>query len=260
MQIRGHKSLCLKRLQYIIHILRLSMMMPVNAELKILSFDTSSVRGSVALLEGADTRAELRLHSLQTHSALLLSSVDFLLGRIGWKLADLNLVAAGMGPGSFTGIRIGVATALGLAQSLSIPFAGVSGLDAMVHQYTFPDGRIGALLDAHRSQVYFGEYVSRNGRIRRAGESRLLYVSDLEQELADRHLYIVGDLAACRPSGPGRKVSGWPRPVFVDLFLAAGIGRLAFSRKQTWRSGDSMFAEPTYIRPPDALAKKGRKR
>jgi tRNA threonylcarbamoyladenosine biosynthesis protein TsaB len=236
------------------------MMMPGSLALKILAFDTSSVRGSIALLEGAETRAELRLHALQTHSTLLLSSIDFLLGRIGWKLEDLNLVAVGIGPGSFTGIRIGIATALGFAQSLSIPFAGISGLDALVHQYSFPDGHIGAVLDAHRSQIYYGEYVSRNGKIRQAKKPRLVFVSDLERELADRHLYIVGDLVGCRlRESKGMSISR-PIPGFVDLFLAAGIGRLAFSRKRIWRSGDFVVAEPTYIRPPDALRKKSGKR
>jgi len=236
------------------------MMMPVNPAPKILAFDTSSVRGSVALLEGAELRTELRLNSLQTHSTLLLSSIDFLLGRTGWSLNDLNLVAVGIGPGSFTGIRIGIATAIGFAQSLNIPFAGVSGLDVLAHQYIFPDGEIGAVLDAHRSQVYYGEYVSRNGKIRQAKKSALVYVSDLERQLADRHLYIVGDLRACGLDESRRKSTVWPRPISADLFLAAGIGRLALSRKRTWRSGDSIIAEPMYIRPPDALKKKSRKR
>ncbi len=236
------------------------MRMPERLALKILAFDTSSVRGSIALLEGAETRAELRLHSLQTHSTLLLSSIDFLLGRIGWKLADLNLVAVGIGPGSFTGIRIGIATALGFAQSLSIPFAGVSGLDVLVHQYAIPDGPVGAVLDAHRSQIYYGEYVSRNGRIRKAKKPRLVYVSDLERELADRHLYIVGDLKGCRLEQSKELSSKGPIPGSADLFLAAGIGRLALLRKMTWRSAGSVVAEPMYIRPPDALKKKTGKR
>jgi hypothetical protein len=54
--------------------------------------------------------------------------------------------------------------------------------------------------------------------------------------------------------------SGWPRPVFADLFLAAGVGRLAFARKKTWRSENTVAAEPLYIRPPDALKNKSRKR
>lgn len=236
------------------------MMMPVKPIPKILALDTSSTRGSVALLEGSELRAELRLHSLQTHSALLLNSIEFLLGRLNWTLRDLNLVAAGLGPGSFTGIRIGIATALGLAQSLSIPFAGISGLDALAHQYHLPDGQVGVILDAHRSQLYFGEYAVRNGRIRQIKKPRLVSISDLERILADRHLYIVGDLGACGLDNLNNASTEWPHPVSVDLFLAAAIGRLALSRKKTWCSGNSIVAEPLYIRPPDALKKKSRKR
>jgi tRNA threonylcarbamoyladenosine biosynthesis protein TsaB len=218
------------------------------------------MRESVALLEGADVRAELRLNSLQTHSALLLSSIEFLLGKAGWNLEDLNLVAVGIGPGSFTGIRIGVATALGFAQTLAIPFAGISGLDALVNQIAFPDGNVGAVLDAHRSQVYFGEYVSRGGRIRQLKKSCLLSTSDLERHLADRHTYIVGDLEACLPDRARRSPAGWPRPVSADLFLATSIGRLALLRKRSWRLGAALAAEPMYIRPPDAVKNKTKQR
>jgi len=236
------------------------MMMPVSVAVKILSFDTSSVRGSVALLEGPELRAELRISSLQTHSAQLLSTIDFLLGRVGWTLGDLNLVAVGLGPGSFTGIRIGIATALGLAQSLSIPFAGVSGLDAVAHQFSYPEGKVLALLDAHRNQLYCGEYSSKNGKIRPIKKPVLLNISDLEHQLSDRHTYIVGDLEACRIEESERKDSKWICPVCADMFLAAQIGRLALLGKRKWRSGEAITAEPLYIRPPDALKNKGKKR
>jgi len=97
--------------------------MPVNDRPRILAFDTSSVRGSIALLEGTALRAELKLCRLQNHSTNLIRSIDFLLNGLGWTLEELDLVASGIGPGSFTGIRIGISTGLGIAQSLSIPFA-----------------------------------------------------------------------------------------------------------------------------------------
>jgi tRNA threonylcarbamoyladenosine biosynthesis protein TsaB len=150
--------LYIKKLQYIMPFLRLSMMMPPGFIPRILAFDTSSVRGSVALLEGKEMRAEIRLHSVQTHSKELLRSIDFLLERVGWKLDNLNLVAVGNGPGSFTGIRIGVATALGIAHSLSIPFVEISGLDALAHQFSHLDSRIAAVMDAHRGQAFYAEY------------------------------------------------------------------------------------------------------
>lgn len=236
------------------------MMMPVSVAPKILAVDTSTRRGSVALLEGRDLRAELRLDSPRTHSTLLLNSIRFLLGRLDWTLKDLNLVAVGMGPGSFTGIRIGIATALGIAQSLSLPIAGVSGLEALAHQAQQPNGPIGVVLDAHRSQVFYAEYVSHKGRIRQSQKSAVLDVTDLERRLGNRHLYVVGDMEACRIRQAAAGPTAWPRLIPADLFLAAGIGRIACARKNRWRSGDFMLSEPVYVRPPDALRNRRGKR
>jgi tRNA threonylcarbamoyladenosine biosynthesis protein TsaB len=227
--------------------------MPLNLAAKILAFDTSSSRGSVAFLEGPELRAEMRLNPIQTHSTFLLSSIDCLAGKLGWTLNELNLVAAGIGPGSFTGIRIGVSTALGIAQSLSIPFAGISGLDALAFQAAQVEGRIGVVLNAQRSQVYYAEYVSRNGKVRVLQKSSLVFLSDLERRLEHRHLYIAGDVDVRHDSA-----ADWPRSLPVDLFLAASIGRLASFRKKIWRSGKYLLAEPLYIRPPDALRKKNK--
>jgi tRNA threonylcarbamoyladenosine biosynthesis protein TsaB len=225
--------------------------MPLSSAAKILAFDTSSQRGSVAFLEGPELRAEIKLNAINTHSDFLLNSVDYLAAKLGWPLSELNLVAAGIGPGSFTGIRIGVSTALGIAQSLSIPFAGISGLDALAHQVAFMDGHIGVALNAHRSQVYYAEYISTKGKIRTIQKPSLLFLSDLERLLARRHLYIVGDMELHRANG-----RDWPRLLPADLFLASSIGRLAILRKRTWRTGEYLLAEPLYIRPPDALRKK----
>ncbi len=227
--------------------------MPLKSIPRILAFDTASQRASLALLEGAEVLAELKFHVRQTHSTVLLGSIDFLLGRVGWKLNELGLVAVGIGPGSFTGIRIGIATALGIAQSLSIPLAGISGLDALVHQVTRPEGRLAAVLDAHRAQVYYAEYTAEKGKIRDALKPTLISLSDLEHYLADRHLYIVGDIEACRIKASKSRLTGWPRALSADMFLASAIGRLAWSRKRTWQLGEYLKCEPLYIRPPDAL-------
>jgi tRNA threonylcarbamoyladenosine biosynthesis protein TsaB len=234
--------------------------MPLKSIPKILAFDTSSPRASLALLDGSNVLAELRLRTAQNHSTVLLSSIGFLLGRLGWTMDDLGLVAVGIGPGSFTGIRIGMATALGIAQSLSIPLAGISGLDALAHQVANLEGRLAVVLDAHRAQVFYAEYAGGKGKIRATRKPVLISLSDLEHYLADRHLYIVGDIEACRIRVSKPRQSGWPRPLDAELFLAPSIGRLALSRKKAWRSGEYLMSEPLYIRPPDALRNRARKR
>ena len=230
---------------------------------KILAFDTASERGSVALLEGKTLRAELRSNTTAAHSELLLEAVDFLLGRTGWKLKDLTLSAVGIGPGSFTGIRIGVATGVGLAQSLGIPLVGVSGLDVLAFRAAAQPaviGRIGVLLDARRSQFYFAEYESEKGRLRRLGKPVLVDAADdMGNYLADID-WITGDLDEEQAQATVKSFPCRARWIPVDLFLAGDVGRLAIERKRTWRSGDFIAMEPLYIRPPDAVKNKAKKR
>ncbi len=226
------------------------MTMPRNQLITTLAIDTSTSCGSIALLRDRMVIGELRVNSQETHSARLLRSVQYLLDCTGRTLTDVSLVAAGIGPGSFTGIRIGVATALGLAQSLGVPFSGISGLDALARQASFHEGSVGVVVDAQRSQVFYAEYVSRGGKVRRTGRPSIWYPSDLELHLRKRHLYIIGDDGLRYLRSPGKS---WPRFIAADMFLAADIGRLALTHKRSWRSGQYLSAEPLYIRPPDAL-------
>jgi tRNA threonylcarbamoyladenosine biosynthesis protein TsaB len=235
------------------------MIMGLDASFRVLALDTSTPRGSVALLDGQELASELRLSSLETHSARLLRSIFFLLESTGWRLSDLNLVAAGIGPGSFTGIRIGIATALGLAQTLRIPFAGISGLDGLARQVTLPEGRLGVLMDAQRSQVYYAEYEVTDGNPKRATRPRLHWPTELRTRLMHRRLYLAGDGALRYMSqllSPGQE---FPRILKTDLFIAASIGRLALAHKRKWCAGRRLMSVPLYIRPPDAKRPKDRK-
>lgn len=230
--------------------------MPANPALKTLSIDTSSPRGSVALLHGPEVIAELRILSQETHSARLLSAVDYLLKSVGWTLQSLDLIAAGIGPGSFTGIRIGVSTALGLAQSLSCDFAGISGLDALAHEFPCPAGRVGIIMDAQRSQVYYAEYHVVRGKLRIAGKPALWFPQALARRLGGKKISLAGDGALHYAKELHISSRGRRRLVAVELFLARSIGRLAQQRRGSWNSGEFLTAEPLYIRPPDAVRKR----
>ena len=207
------------------------------------------------MLEGSELQAELKLRRLQNHSANLVASIDFLLEGLGWTLQDLNLVSVGIGPGSFTGIRIGIATGMGLAQSLSIPFAGISGLEALACQAVSLEGRLGILLNAHREQAYYAEYFLAGGRIRPAGKPSIVFLSDLYDLLNNQRMYILGDPDIFLKARAVSLKNDWPRFVNSDLYLAASIGRRAVSVRRRWRTGDFIQCEPLYIRPPDALKK-----
>lgn len=210
----------------------------------------------MSLLQGREVVAELRLLSQETHSARLLGCVDYLLKSIAWDLPDLDLIAVGIGPGSFTGIRIGVSTALGLAQSLSRPVACVSGLDALAHQLPHCEGRIGIVADAQRSQVYYAEYSVSKGRLRLRRKPALWSPADLVGQLGKKKLNLAGDGAVRYARALRVSETKGRRLVETDLFLATGIGRLALNRRRSWQSGSFLKAEPLYIRPPDALRRK----
>jgi tRNA threonylcarbamoyladenosine biosynthesis protein TsaB len=254
------QSLQLKRAQYIILLGPLSIAMAHATHLKILALDTATSRISVALLNGDQLCAELGLTIEESRSAHLLASIEFLLGKAGWKLKDLDLVASGTGPGSFTGIRIGLATALGLAQSLSIPFAGISRLDAIAFGARTADGRLGVAMDAQRGQVFYAEYLIRDGRTPRlVVRPRLAAPDDLKLRLRQAEFSLIGDGAHLCSHAVHPRPSRRPRFLPAETFLAADIGRLALRRKRAWRTGAFLQAEALYIRPPDAVKSKFRK-
>ncbi|MGT2756774.1 tRNA (adenosine(37)-N6)-threonylcarbamoyltransferase complex dimerization subunit type 1 TsaB [Streptococcus ovuberis] len=127
--------------------------------MKILAFDTSNQVLSIAILEDDRLLGELTLTIKKNHSISLMPSIDFLMDQVGWVPSDLERIAVAQGPGSYTGLRVAVATAKTLAYTLNIDLVGISSLYALC-----PDvqGLAVPLIDARRNTVYAGFYD--NGR------------------------------------------------------------------------------------------------
>ncbi len=126
--------------------------------MKILAVDTASRTGSVAVLEDETILAEILVTSAQTHAKRLMSAIDSVLQMAGSGLSELNGFAVTCGPGSFTGLRIGISTVKGLALATGKPVTPVSTLDALAHQFPlFPD-LICPLVDARKGEVYTALY------------------------------------------------------------------------------------------------------
>ena len=124
--------------------------------MKVLAFDTSSKALSVALLEEENRLAELTLTIKKNHSITLMPTIEFLMASIDWKPTDLDRIVVAEGPGSYTGLRIAVATAKTLAQTLKIDLVGVSSLLALVPEEI--KGLAIPVMDARRNHVYAGFY------------------------------------------------------------------------------------------------------
>jgi len=130
---------------------------------KILGIESASLTASVAVVEGEALLAEYTLNHKKTHSQTLLPMIDQLFAMAEIDKNGLDAIAVSMGPGSYTGLRIGSATAKGLGQALGKPLVAVPTMDAMAYGFCQTDALICPIMDARRNQVY-------TGLCRRAGD------------------------------------------------------------------------------------------
>ena len=126
--------------------------------MKVLAFDTSSKALSLAILEDKQVLAETTINIKKNHSITLMPAIDFLMASLDWTPKDLDRIVVAEGPGSYTGLRIAVATAKTLAHTLNIELVGVSSLLALVPEQV--EGLVIPVMDARRNNVYAGFYQS----------------------------------------------------------------------------------------------------
>ena len=164
----------------------------------ILALDSSASPASAALLEDGKILSEFYINTKQTHSQTLMPMVEAVLRLSAKTLDDVDCLAVSAGPGSFTGVRIGVSCVKGLAMARNIPCAGVSTLRAMAENARGMDGIVCAVMDARCGQVYNALFRVENGEIERLCADRALPISELYAECkayGDK-LLLVGDGAA----------------------------------------------------------------
>ena len=163
----------------------------------ILALDSTALVGSVALCENNHLLAECTLNTGNTHSETLLPTVEFVLKSCGVTVDDIDLFACTVGPGSFTGVRIGAATIKGMAFGKGKPCVGVSTLEALATNARAFEGIICPCMNARREQVYNALFESKGGKLTRLCEDRALAIEDLLRELegyaSEHKIYLVGD-------------------------------------------------------------------
>ena len=161
----------------------------------ILAFETSAKAASTALLEDGKLLAESYQNTGMTHSQTLMVMAEDLLKTAGKTAADVNAAAVAEGPGSFTGVRIGVAAAKGFAWGRELPCCGVSTLEAMAVSLGVYEGYVCPVMDARRSQVYNALFYVNQGRLSRVSPDRAISLEELGRQLQslDAPIYLVGD-------------------------------------------------------------------
>ena len=161
----------------------------------ILAFETSAKAASVALHDGQKLLVESYQNTGMTHSQTLMVMAEDALKQCGKTAADVTAVAVAEGPGSFTGVRIGVAAAKGFAWGREIPCYGISTLEAMAHSLGIYQGYICPVMDARRAQVYNALFYVNRGEITPVSPDRAIALVDLGAELKTlpEPVFLVGD-------------------------------------------------------------------
>jgi tRNA threonylcarbamoyladenosine biosynthesis protein TsaB len=219
----------------------------------ILGIETSTKTGSVAIVSDAGVVAQYSLNIEVTHSERLMSTVDQVLRATGMTMSDMDGFAVAIGPGSFTGLRIGLATVKGLALVTNKPVAAVPTLEALAWNLPYTDVPVCPMLDARKNEVYaalyefqgrglmqlmpesalsikaLGEVLS--GSVIFSGEASRLYRNEIEKQFGERARF--APLAALLPS-------------------AATVAELGLARIADGRQTDADSLTPLYVRRPEA--------
>lgn len=227
--------------------------------MRLLTIETATRRGTVAVLQDQSLLAVAENLAPRSFAERLVPMIDEVLARAGWTLADLELVAVGIGPGSFTGVRVGVATAKGLALALDIGLIGVVSLDAIslaARQIAGPTAVVG-MLDAKKAEVFAAAYDT----------DGMCLAGPLNLSRADVRPWIDA-LTSTRSISPvvvGEVADELDLPGYrrlrapgCDLPSPPAMAELALARWRAGRVNEIDRLEPVYVRPPDIHVPHGR--
>ena len=217
----------------------------------ILAFETSAKAASVALTDGEKLLGESYQNTGLTHSQTLVPMAQDLLKSCGYTPQQVEAIAVAAGPGSFTGVRIGVAAAKGFAWGSQLPCYGVSTLEAMALQLGVWNGLVVPVMDARRSQVYTATFQARNGELTRLCEDRAISLQDLGGELAaeNQTIFLVGDGSILCYNTLKDSVTDLVLPPEHRMHQRASGVALAAARKiAAGEPGDGASLEPNYLR------------
>ncbi len=222
----------------------------------ILSLDTSSPAGSLAILREEKTIGVVATWAQETYSSRMFRHLEFLLRELSLRLDQFDLYAVAAGPGSFTGLRVGLTAAKGWAEVYKKPIAAISGLEAVAAQAHSTVALLVPVLDARRGQVYFGLYNRKNGALALEGEECVMTPGEFLKALRSREGNSDFTIVTPSPEVISDAVSQSEMtrlPIeHVSTVLAPLIGQLGYRRAIRGQLSDSLTLDANYVRRTDA--------
>lgn len=226
----------------------------------ILALDTSSPAGSIAVLRDENVIGEVSTWTQEAYSSRIFRHLDFLLRELSLDLDGLDLFAVSAGPGSFTGLRVGLTAAKGWAEAYGKPVAAVSALEAIAAQSHSSASELVPVLDARRGEVYFGIYRRGNRsapcELALDGEECSMapdeFFNTLSERAASKESTIVTPTPEALSSITSRiEKCNW-KFERVSSVLAPMIGRIGFLHAKQGKVFDSLTLDANYVRRSDA--------
>ena len=233
--------------------------------MNILAIDTSAQVASVCILNETTVLSDFSVNAKLTHSQTVMPMLQAALDCARLDLGQIDAYAVSAGPGSFTGIRIGVSAVKGLASASSKPCISVSTLEGLAHNLANETGLICAVMDARCSQVYNALFRWEGGSLRRLCEDRAISIKDLGDDLENFHekIFLVGDGADLCYNNLEEKLPLLQSvPAHLKLQRAASVGMAALEQAKAGNFCTAAGLMPVYLRLPQAereLLKKQRK-
>ena len=225
--------------------------------MKVLGIDTSTSCGALGLVEDDEVIAESLLRSSVTHSERLLVAIDSMLKQCALSVDEIDGWAVSLGPGSFTGLRIGLSTVKGLAYGTEKPVLGIPTLDALASQVGPTPYRICPMLDARKKEVYTALYrYDETNELRRVSAYQAAKPQDLVTEMEERTIFL-GEGARTYRHELGE--AGFPGAIFLpapfDVLRGSTIAFLGERRLREGKIDDLSTLTPIYVRPSEAELK-----
>jgi tRNA threonylcarbamoyladenosine biosynthesis protein TsaB len=221
-----------------------------------LAVDTSNPTGSVALLRDDAVLGVLPMHSDEGFSTVLFRDLLSFRAQLGFTLPEIDLYAVNAGPGSFTGLRVGLTAVKAWAEAYQKPIAGVSGLEAVAAQLPGADASLVPILDARRGQIYAGVYCRSLGGLERQGEECVLAPTEFLSALAEMAfspppIFVTPHPEVVREALSQSAFAKCALEV-VSPILAPWIGRRGLVQFREGNCVDALRLEARYIRRSDA--------
>jgi tRNA threonylcarbamoyladenosine biosynthesis protein TsaB len=221
---------------------------------KILAIDTSSRVGSIAIVDGSVLKAQQILNISATHNQRLLPGIERILSDSGLLLDDLDAFAVCIGPGSFTGLRIGLSIVKGLAWTKSKPLAAVPTLDALAANVSLVPLPICPVMDARKGEIYTAFYRQSDGPMpQRTTPYMALKPTDL-LELITEKTVLVGDGLLRYGDLLAKKLGDYLvcAPPHLNVIHASSVAWLAWQKLRLGKHEEVASCTPLYVRPSEA--------